>query len=212
MTNSLSKKPHSALGAGLLISMLMLGACALKETVDDTSGNTGVVVKVQDSSNVVLDFGDTAKTLFTDSGVFDLDDIRSKMSKRGLNPDSIEITGIAVTYDDSTKNFITANQGVKFILKLYLRIEGSGQKKLALYTLDKDTADFKAMVFDPKMFVFELGKQIFGSPEGFPDLLTSVKDTSKKTAWFIAELAVPDKLKAKGTLKLNMVVTVAGKV
>ncbi len=200
------------LGAlGGLLALSALGACALRDKVSDDSGPAGVVVNVNDSSNVVLTFNDDTKTVFTDSGAFNLDDIRKKMSDKGLNPDSVQITGIVVTYDDSTRAFITANQGVKFYLKLYIR-QGSGERKLALETLEKDIGEFKALAFDPQMLVFELGKDIFANPEGFPGLLASIKDKSVKSAWVIAELTVPGKIKVKGALKLNMVVTVAGKV
>ncbi|MDB5050352.1 MAG: hypothetical protein JWO30_3423 [Fibrobacteres bacterium] len=212
MTLSLSAKSRTALGlCGLLAALSMLGACALKETAED-SDTAGVVVNVDDSSNVVLTFDDSSRTVFKDSGSFNLDEIRQKMSDKGLDPDSIQITGIAVTYDSTTRDFITANEGVKFFLRIYLREEGTGERKLALETLENDIDEFKALAFDPNMAVLELGKHIFGNPEGFPDLLKAVKDSNIHSAWVIAELTVPGKIKKTGTLKINMVVTVAGKV
>jgi hypothetical protein len=206
-------KCMTALGSGLLVAAALgaLGACALRDKVSEDSETSGVVVNINDSSNVVLTLDDDSKTQFTDSGSFDLDDIRKKMSDKGLDPDSVRITGIVVTYDDSTKSFIAGNSGVKFFLKMYLR-EGTGARKLALETLEKDIEEFKALEFDTTMQVFVLGKDIFANQEGFPRLLEAVKDKSVKSAWVIAELTVPGKLKTKGTLKVNMVVTVAGKV
>ncbi len=59
---------------------------------------------------------------------------------------------------------------------------------------------------------YTLSKQIFAASPGFPRLLTSIKDKTKHRVEVIAELTIKDTLKAKGDLKLNLVVTVAGKV
>ena len=200
---------------GWLAAASLLGAlwsCALKEsTADDGTDGPGVVISVNDSTNVTLDFSNLLKTVFTDSGEFDLDDIRKKMKDKGLNPDSVHITGIVVTYDDSTKAFLTDNAGVKFVLKVYVRENDDTTKRLVLYTPAASTAEYKVQAFDPDQALFELNKHIFGSADGFPGLLSAIKDTTKHKEMCIAELTVIEALKEAGKLKLNMVVTVSGR-
>ncbi len=187
-----------------------LAACALRESVDDTEGGPGVVISVNDSTRVNLDFSDMSKIVFTDSGEFDLDEIRRKMKDKGLNPDSVKITGIVVTYDSATHSFLLDNKGVKFALKVFAREDG-GTRRLVLYTPETDSDVFKVQSFDPDQALFELNKHIFGSPDGFPGFLSAIKDTTKHKEMCIAELTLKETLKKAGNLKLNMVVTVAGK-
>ena len=198
---------------GLMAAMLMVGACALKET-DPGDDTAGVVINVKDSSKVHLTFDTDSIITFTDSGTFDLVALRAKMKDKGLNPDSVQITGLVVSYDDSTKKFIADNEGVGFYLRNYIRENDTGATKLALETLVDDDAQkhLKALAFDPTMTFFELGKHIFGNSEGFQSILDSVKDKTKEKVKIIAKLTLKDKLKVKGKLNLNMIVTVAGKV
>lgn len=199
--------------AGMLAAMLMIGACALRETSPDDE-NAGVVISVKDSSKVQLVFDNDDDTSFTDSGLFDLVALREKMDDKGIKPESIEITGLVVSYDQSAKTFIADNEGVPFYLRIYIRENDTGEAKLALESLVDDDAQkgFKALVFDPDLTFLQLGNHIFGNPEGFPSILNSIKDESKRKIRVIATLTLKDKLKIKGTLNLNMVVTVAGKV
>lgn len=206
------KLPARLLGGIAALSFLLgLGACALKEsTSDDDTGGPGVVISVNDSTDVTLDFTDMSKVMFSDSGEFDLDAIRKKMKDKGLDPATVQITGIVVTYDDSTKAFLADNKGVKFSLKIFIREDG-GARKLALSTKETDSDAFKVLAFDPDMALFELNKHIFGSPEGFPGFLSALKDENKHMVMCIAEMTLKEALKKAGNLKLNMVVTVAGK-
>jgi hypothetical protein len=215
MAASYRNKGFSAALVGGLAAFAMLAStgCALKESTDpDDDGKAGVVITVNDTAKVHLDFTDIAKTMFTDSGEFDLDAIRKKMEEKNLNPDSVEITGLQVTYDDSTKTFLAANKGVHFFIKIYVREDG-GSRKLALETMQLDQGTLKVLTFDPDNTLFELNKEIFGVPEGFPGILAGIKDKTKHKLMCIAELTVKDteKLKQAGKLNLNMVVTVAGK-
>lgn len=198
---------------GLVASLLMIGACALRETSPEDE-NAGVVISVKDSSKVQLVFDNDSDTSFTDSGLFDLVALRQKMDDKGIKPESIEITGLVVSYDDNAKNFIANNEGVPFYLRIYIRENDTGKAKLALETLVDDDVQkgFKALAFDPDLTFLQLGNHIFGNPEGFPSILNSIKDESKRNIRVIATLTLKDKLKIKGTLNLNMVVTVAGKV
>jgi hypothetical protein len=198
---------------GLLAAMLMIGACALRETSPDDE-DAGVVISVKDSSKVQLVFDNDNDTTFTDSGLFDLVALREKMDEKGIKPESIEITGLVVSYDDSAKNFIANNEGVAFYLRIYVRENDTGEAKLALETLVDDDVQkgFKALAFDPDLTFLQLGQHIFGNAAGFPSILNSIKDESKLKIRVIATLTLKDKLKVKGTLNLNMVVTVAGKI
>jgi hypothetical protein len=198
---------------GLLAAMLMIGACALRETSPEDE-NAGVVISVKDSSKVQLVFDNDNDTSFTDSGLFDLVALRNKMDDKGIKPESIEITGLVVSYDDNAKNFIASNEGVPFYLRIYIRENDTGKALLALETLVDDDVQkgFKALAFNPDLTFLQLGNHIFGNPEGFPSILNSIKDESKLKIRVIATLTLKDKLKIKGTLNLNMVVTVAGKV
>ena len=144
------------------------------------------------------------------AGLVTLDQIRQKMKDKGLNPDSVEITGLVVTYDETTKQFLTDNEGLPFALNVFIREDG-GTRKLVLYTLDKATATFPVQKLDPNQTLFELNKQIFGSPDGFPGFMSAIKDTSKHKEEVIAELTMLQKLRKAGKLNLNMVVTVSGK-
>lgn len=200
-------------GIAALSLLFAMGACALKESTsgdDDGGGGPGVVITVNDSTDVLLDFTDATKPMFSDSGEFDLDAIRAKMEDKGLDPATVEITGIVVTYDDSTKDFLADNKGVKFSLKIFIREDG-GSRKLALSTMETDSEAFKVLAFDPDQALFELNKHIFGSPEGFPGFLDALKNNEKHKVMCIAELTLKETLKKTGSLKLNMVVTVSGK-
>lgn len=217
MATSLRKKSGITFGViglgSLLASMLLMGACALKES---TSGDEegGFVIAVKDSSRILLNFDSDTATIFTDSGTFNLVELRNKMNDKGINSDSIRITGIEVAYDDSTKAFIAANEGVHFYLRIYTRDDAASAKKLALETLVNDDvkSGLKALAFDPDMTMLLLNKHIFGAAEGFPGVLSAIKDKTKTSIQVIAELTLKERLKKPGTLKLNMVVTVAGKV
>jgi hypothetical protein len=212
MATSLLKKSGLTLGVcGLAAALFALAACAMSESTsdDDTSG---VVVAVKDSTQIVIQFDSDTSTLFTDSGSFNLDEIRKKMRDKDIDPDSIEITGLAVTYDETTAQFIRDNEGVRFYLEIFIRENETGAAKLALETLVTDKNGLKALAFDPKLSLLLLNQHIFAAP-GFADVLTAIKDTGKHSMKAIAKLHLNgDKLKKAGTLKLNMVVTVAGKV
>jgi hypothetical protein len=216
MTTTQYGKTRIAFGTagliGLMAGMLMLGACALKETTP-TDDSAGPVISVKDSSKIDLKF-DSDDTTFTDTGVFDLVALRQKMKDKGINSESVEITGLVVSYDDETAAFIKANEGVPFYIRIYIRENDTGATKLALESLVNDDVvrGFKALAFDPTMTFIQLGKHIFGNPEGYPNVLSAIKDVSKEKLTVIAKLTLKDKLKLKGELKLNMIVTVAGKV
>ncbi|GEM_PF-2614882 len=214
MTTYNLSKSRLVLGlAGLMAAMLLIAACALKET-DPADDTAGVVINVKDSSKVHLTFDSDTITTYTDSGTFDLIALRAKMKEKGLNPDSIQITGLVVSYDDSTRKFITDNEGVGFYLKIYIRENDTGAAKLALETLVNDDVakGLKALAFDPTMTFFQLGKHIFGNSEGFQSVLDALRDKTKEKVKVIAKLTLKDKLKVQGRLNLNMIVTVAGKV
>lgn len=205
----------STLGLGLCAfaasALLGLGACALKESTP-SGPDGGVVVSVDDSSSINLVFDATTPTVYTDSGSFNLDEIRTRMKDKGINADSVNITGLAVSYDDATKKFITDNKGVHFVIKIYTRDDAAGApKKLTIESHDA-VGTFTPLAFDPDAALYLLNREIFGNAEGFPGLLASIKDKTKHSVRVIAELTVKDTLKAKGALKLNLVVTVAGKV
>jgi len=200
----------SLLGGLAAFALLTAAGCALKESTDPDDKGIGVVITVNDTAKVNLDFTDITKSVFVDSGEFDLDAIRNKMDEKGLNPDSVEITGLQVTYDDSTKTFLAANTGVHFFIKIYVREDG-GARKLALETMQVDQGALKVLTFDPNNTLFELNKEIFGVNEGFPGILAAIKDKTKHKLMCIAELTAKDKLVKAGRLNLNMVVTVAGK-
>ena len=198
---------------GVAAVMLVSGACALKES---TSGNDSpsIVVAVKDSSKIVLTFDNDTSTIFTDSGRFNLVELRKKMEDKGINSDSIQITGIEVGYDETTKKFLTDNEGVKFFLKIYTRDNDTGVTKLALETLEADKNGFKALAFDPTMALLVINQHIFGADPGFPGVLSAIKDKNKTSIKIMAKmfLSPGEKLKTKGILNLNLVVTVAGKV
>ncbi len=197
----------SALAASVVLG---LGACNIQEK-DDGSKDGGIVVSVSDSSSINMEFDKTTPQTYTDSGEFDLDEIRARMSDKGISADDVKITGLAVEYDATTLKFLTDNAGVHFVLQIFTR-EGIAEKKLTLETGDATSGALAALAFDPKMTLFELNKQIFGNEAGFPGLLSSIKDTSKHKVKVIAEVKVKDSLKSTGALKVNVVVTVAGKV
>jgi hypothetical protein len=208
------KKSGVTLGIlGLATAMLALGACALKES---TSGNDNpsIVVAVKDSSRIVLTFDNDTATIFTDSGSFNLVELRRKMADKGIDSDSIQITGIEVAYDEATRKFLADNEGVGFFLKIYTRDNDTGATKLALETLETDKNGFKALAFDPTMALLVINQHIFGADPGFPGVLSAIKDKDKTSIKVIAKmfLSPGEKLKTKGTLNLNLVVTVAGKV
>jgi hypothetical protein len=62
------------------------------------------------------------------------------------------------------------------------------------------------------MVLFELNKQIFGVEAGYPGVLAAIRDLTKHKIKVIAELTMLEALKTTGALKLNLVVSVAGKV
>lgn len=198
------------LGAFAAAFLLGLGACAIKDgTEPGTDG--GVVVSVNDSSSIDLTFDKTDPTVYTDSGEFNLDEIRTRMADKGINSDDVQITGLAVSYDEATKAFITANKGIPFVIKIYTR-DGDGAPRKLTVESHEAVGDFKPLTFDPDAALYMLNKDIFGNAEGFPGLLTSIKDKSKHKVRVIAELTIKEALKVKGALKMNLVVTVAGKV
>ena len=199
----------AALLGGLAAFSLFASGCALRESTDPDD-QTRVVIAVNDTAKVNLDFTDIKKTVFTDSGEFDLESIRKKMKDKGLDPAAVEITGLDVTYDDETKTFLTANKGIPFFIKIYVREDG-GARKLALETKLVDEEALKVLTFNPDQTLFELNKQLFPVEEGFPGILAGIKDDKIKKLMCIAELTVKSPLKAAGKLNLNMVVTVAGK-
>lgn len=199
---------------GLLgLVMLGLSACAIRESDSDPtggSGGSGVVVSVTDSSKVRLDFTNLDTLVFRDSGEFDLDKLRERLEEKEIDLESIKIIGLVVTYDDSTKQFLTDNEGTKFILRIYVK-EALDTAKSRL-TLESYVDPAKAAELDPNQTLFELNKHLFGKEEGMPYFLAAIQDTSLKKMRVIAELTLLEKLKKAGTLKLNLVVDVAGKV
>lgn len=194
----------------LALGLLSLAACAIKNGSTDSEGGDGVVVSVTDTSKVSLNFDDVKKTVFRDSGEFDLNTLRSKLSDKDIALGTVKIIGLAVTYDSSTKAFLTANSGIKFILRIYIKdLADTSAPKLTLETF-VDHA--KASKLDPAQTLFELNKHLFGKEEGMPFLLASIQNTAVSKVRVIAELTLLDPLKAPGDLNLNMVVDVAGQL
>ncbi len=193
------------------IAILGLGACAIQEGTDPNNSD-GLVVAVSDTSSINLTFDNLAMQTYSDSGEFNLDDVRARLKDKGINPDSVTITGLKVTYDATTAEFLAANSGVRYYLKIFTRDGIAGQKLLTLETGKDSVGTLKALSFDPKMVLFELYKQIFPAEAGYPGVKAAIKDVNKHSLKVIAELTLLETLKTKGMLKLNLVVTVAGKV
>lgn len=200
------------LGAlGLLASALLgLSACAIKESGTDPADGSGIVVSVTDSTKVSLDFDNLAKTVFTESSEFSLDTLRKKLEDKSIDINTIKIIGLVVTYDAETKQFLTDNQGIRFVMRIYTNaVTDTGRGKLTLETY-VDPA--KASKLDPNQVLFELNKHLFGKEEGMPFLLGAIQDRTMSKVRVTAELTLLDPLKKVGKLNLNMVVDVAGKV
>jgi hypothetical protein len=212
---AISNKYKSKLRIGLFAvaatTLLSLAACAIKETTDPATDGD-IVVSVSDSSKVNIIISSVEPQTFVDSGEFSLDEIRKKMSEKGISKDAVKITGLSVTYDDETKAFLTANKGVKFILQLYTRAEELGSPELLTLETADNIGSNTALAFDPDLVLFELNKQLFGNAEGFPGVLSAIKDESKHKINFIAKVKILEALKTTGVIKLNLVVSVTGKV
>jgi hypothetical protein len=192
------------------LALLGLSACAIREGSSDPAGGSGVVVSVTDSSKVSISFDNLDTLVFRDSGEFDLDNLREKLDEKDIDLESIRIIGLIVTYDDSTKQFLTDNAGTKFILRIY--VKEAVDTATPRLTLESYVDPAKAAVMDPNQVLFELNKHLFGKAEGMPYFLAAIQNTSLKKMRVIAELTLLEKLKKKGKLNLNLVVDVAGKV
>jgi hypothetical protein len=81
-------------------------------------------------------------------------------------------------------------------------------------SLETDKNGFKELAFDPTMALLVINQHIFGADPGFPGVPKAIRDKNKTSIRVIAKkfLSPGEKLKAKGTLNLNLVVAVAGKV
>lgn len=203
----LRKAAMGFLGLGLLA----LSACAIKEGNTDPDDGEGVVVSVTDSTKVSLDFDDASKRIFTESADFDLVKLRDKIEEKDIDLESIRIIGLVVTYDAETKQFLTDNDGLKYVLRIYTNaIDDTGKGKLTLETYG--AASGKAPTLDPDQVLFELNKHLFAHPDGMPDLLDAIQDKTISKMKVTAELEVLDPLKKTGKLNLNLVIDVAGKV
>ena len=124
----------------------------------------------------------------------------------------MHITGLLVTYDDSTRAFLDDNKGLKYVLTIYVHVPGDTAKPKVALQSEGLAPGSTPLILDPDQVLFELNKQIFGSPEGFSVLVDALKNPSLLEIEVIAELRLLEKLKRGGNLKLNMVVTVAGKI
>ena len=205
-----------AVALGLLTVVLGLPGCAIRESgsnpADDDGGGSGLVITVKDSAKVTLDFGDTATRVFSDSAEFNLVSLRKKLNDKDIDPAFVDLIGIQVTYDSSTRQFLSDNQDIRFILRIYTRnAEDTGKGLLTLETIVDEDDDAMARL-DPDQLLFKLNQDLFGNAEGFPFLLGVIEDESVERILVRAELELVDKLKVPGELHLNMVVDVAGKV
>lgn len=203
-----SKKSALAFGALLATAALGVWACAFK---DDTAGTGGgLSIFVTDSSKVSLAFDDPDQTVFEDSGEFNLDEVRKNIHDKGIDLKTVAITTLNVTYDDSTKKFLSDNKGLPYNLKIYIKAKGdTAAPKLALVSAGAAPGD-TTLTLDPNQVMFGMGKELAVDAEGFPFFLSSIQDTIP-TMFVLARLTVLEKLKATGKLNLNMVVTVGGK-
>jgi hypothetical protein len=160
---------------GLLgLVLLGLSACAIREGDSDPtggSGGSGVVISVTDSSKVTLDFNNLDTLVFRDSGEFDLDKMREKLDEKEIDLESIKIIGLVVTYNDSTRQFLTDNEGIKFILRIYVK-EVSDTAKAKL-TLESYVDPAKASTLDPDHVLFDLFARRIGFVIG-SDMFRSV--------------------------------------
>jgi hypothetical protein len=200
-----------ALGALMAGASLGLWACAFSDEGATEEGG-GILVQVTDSSKVNLSFDDIDQTVFVDSGEFDLDAIRDEINKKGIDLESVKISSLLVTYDDTTKKFLSDNKGLEYNLKIYTKEKSdTGAAKLTLESTGKEKGD-TTLVLDPESVKFTLGSELAAIPEGFHDLLAAIQNTDMHKVFVKAQLTVLEKLKATGKLNLNMVVTVAGKV
>ena len=73
--------PRSRVSAILLAGLLALAGCAIKEGATDGDGG-GLVGSIKDSTNVKLNFSDTSKLVFADSGKFNLEQIRTSLKDK----------------------------------------------------------------------------------------------------------------------------------
>jgi hypothetical protein len=208
-THGMKKGLGLAFGALLAAAALEMGACAFREDPTDNGG--GLSIFVTDSSKVHLNFDDVEKTVFEDSGEFDLDAVRKNLSDKGIDSKSVTITTLVVTYDDSTKKFLEDNADLRYNLKIFLREKSdTTAPKLALESAGPTKGD-TVLTLNPSKIDFTMGKELAVDTAGFPGFVASIQDTSQHKMFVLARLTVLDKLKATGSLNLNMAVTVGGK-
>lgn len=164
---------------------------------------------VTDTTDIdTLKFDDVANDMYSDSGSFDLDKIRTKIDDKGISLSTVGITDLAVSYDAGTSQFLLANLGKHFVLTIKYHLNGD-TNKIALQT----NPTTGTLAFNPDSALFQLNKNIFGNAEGFTELVGAIKDTSVHTVTVTAELSLLDMppLAATGKLVIHFIVTVSGK-
>jgi hypothetical protein len=164
---------------------------------------------VTDTTDVdTLVFDDINDNLYAGSGDFDLDKIRNEIDDKGISLATVQITDLAVSYDMGTVQFLADNAGKHFVLSIYYHEDGD-TNKLALQT----NPTTGTLAFNPDSALFQLNKNIFGSNDGFPDLIAAIKNTSVHSVTVTTELRLLDTppLKKTGKLVIHFIVTVAGK-
>ena len=194
--------------SGIALALSSLMACTMSDnTVTDKTGN-GLTVSITDSTTVTVQLKDLTKSTFSDTSSIDLADIRKQLKDKNIDLSSINITGLAVSYGDSSAKFLLANQDVKFVLKIYVKESSdSGIGKVAL-----ETSAMAPLAFSETQVVFQLQQQIFANPSGFPLVKSGIQDVTKSELKVRAELTLIDAMKVVGMLKVNFVATVSGKV
>ena len=198
--NLVNKSGIGIAGAMLAGMLLGLSGCNLEDA-------SGQAVLVKDSTTVEVDFADKVTKKFRDSGDFDLVELRKQLAEKKIALKDVQITGLQVSYDNSTSAFLSANKDVKFIVRLYVK-DAAGVNKLAVASPETDLKTVKILSFSPTLTLFKLNEQIFANPAGFPLMLAAIQDVKKEKLEIVAEIEIVTALKETGTVKLSMVVTV----
>ena len=172
-------------------------------------GGNGLVVTFTDTTQITIHFNDITKTVFADSEVFDLLDIRQKLRDNEMDSSTVSITNLSASFDNSTLAFLTSNSGKAYVFQVFTRDPAT--TALAKLTLESSSSPSAILTFDPANPPMELNNQLFGNAAGFSDLVRAIQGTSASIQAKAEMTLVPGPLADTGTVDVNLVITVSGK-
>jgi hypothetical protein len=173
---------------------------------------TGIVVIAEENGDFILEITAGNRNVFVTSEIIDLNDVREKIRENDIDINNFVITDFSITPKQSSMEFISANESVRYVMRVSFQEVGkSNTREQALTTPPGPPSPFPIEQIGNVEDGLYLNSQLFAVQPGFGEFTDMVKDESKEKVEIVVEIEFLDPLEKAGTLELEFHVEGSGK-